>query len=91
MLGNTRSPHVGIAPRPTPPTAQPAKPAPDGTALLKPAEAARRLGVQERALERWRSTGGGPPYVKLGGKTLRYRTSDLEAFIASSVRRSTAG
>ena len=91
MLGNNRPTHIRTAPRPTPPPAQAAKPAPDDAVLLTPAEAARRLGVQERVLERWRSTGGGPQYAKLGGKTLRYRASDLEAFIAGSVRRSTAG
>jgi len=91
MLGNNRSTHIGTTPRPPPPQAQAAKPTPDDTVLLTPAEAARRLGVKERVLERWRSTGDGPAYVRLGGKTLRYRASDLEAFIARSVRRSTAG
>ena len=58
--------------------------------LLTPAEAAERLGVTERVLERLRMTGEGPDFVKLTSKTLRYRQEDLEAFVINNVRRSTA-
>jgi hypothetical protein len=62
----------------------------DGT-LLTPAEAASLLSVTEKVLERWRSTGDGPTYVRLTRKTIRYRTSDINAFISGNVRANTAG
>jgi len=82
-------------PRPPEPaeTSAPA-PAPStpagGGALLTPADAAKLLSVTDRVLERWRSTGDGPAYIQLSRKTIRYRGHDLAAFIAGSVRTSTA-
>ena len=57
--------------------------------LLRSDEAAGILNVKPTTLERWRMTGGGPPYLKLG-KVVRYRRSDLEAFAAASTRKSTS-
>lgn len=71
--------------------ATPAAHQPALASLLTPAEAAKRLGVGQRLLERWRSTGGGPCFVKMTGKTVRYRSEDLEAFISGNVRKNTAG
>jgi hypothetical protein len=48
------------------------------------------LGVTPKLLARWRSAGAGPPYVCLSRKTIRYRVGDLEGFVASRVRASTA-
>ena len=36
------------------------------TDLLTPAELAAMLGMSPRTLANWRSTGKGPPYVKIG-------------------------
>ncbi len=58
--------------------------------LLKPSEAAKRLGIGVRALERWRSTGDGPSYIRFTSKTLRYKLDDLQAFIAVSSRKNTS-
>jgi len=58
--------------------------------LLTPAEAAERLGVTERVLERLRGTGDGPDFIKLTSKSLRYRPEDVETFVISNVRRNTA-
>ncbi len=103
MLGNHRRPQLGggLKPMtqqpaaPTQPTAQMTEPAerprPATGGLLTPAQAAERLGVGERVLERWRSTGDGPVYVRLTRRMLRYRAEDLAAFVAGSLRRSTAG
>lgn len=60
------------------------------TDLLTPAAVARRLSVNTKMLERWRGTGAGPAVVRITHKTLRYRLEDVEAFIASRVRTSTA-
>lgn len=53
-----------------------------GELLLTPGEAAGRLRVSVRTLERWRAHGTGPPYVVVGGRSVRYARSDLAAWIA---------
>ncbi len=83
-------PQGGSTARPAPPTEGVAKPAMPGAGLLTPAEAAKRLGVDMRVLERWRGTGDGPAYVKFTSRTLRYRAEDLDAFVSGRVRRNTA-
>jgi hypothetical protein len=37
-------------------------------------------------LEKWRSTGVGPRYVKVGPRTIRYRKVDLDDFILANLR-----
>ncbi|WP_103707000.1 helix-turn-helix transcriptional regulator [Paraburkholderia eburnea] len=51
---------------------------------------AARWGVSEATLERWRSDGIGPRYLKLVGKVL-YRHVDVEAFEEASARAATPG
>jgi predicted DNA-binding transcriptional regulator AlpA len=58
--------------------------------LLLPTEVAALLGVGVRTLERWRSTGEGPRYIRLSRKTIRYQDASVQAFIASSDRANTA-
>ena len=84
-------------PRPLPPSAAPPAageqlplPLASRAVLLTPPQAADLLGVSARCLERWRRTGDGPPFVRLSTKSIRYRIEDLDAFVASSVRASTA-
>ena len=43
--------------------------------------AARLLGISNQTLEKWRSQNRGPRYVKIGGKSVRYKQSDLDAFV----------
>lgn len=57
------------------------------TALLTPREAARRLGVAERTLRQWRTDGTGPPHVRLGGRSYRYRPADIDAWIDAQLDR----
>ena len=45
--------------------------------LYRAAEAAALLKSNARTLERWRSTGTGPSFVKVG-RRVAYRRSDLE-------------
>ncbi len=47
--------------------------------LLTQKQLARRWALSERTLERWRCTGEGPTYVKLGG-LVRYRLADILAY-----------
>jgi hypothetical protein len=57
--------------------------------LLGPRELARRLRCAERTLERRRELGDGPPYCKIGG-LIRYRLSEVDAWLTSISRRSTS-
>jgi predicted DNA-binding transcriptional regulator AlpA len=57
--------------------------------LLEPAEVARRLRRPKNWLAKLRITGGGPKFLKIGG-AVRYRHSDVEAWLAGCERASTA-
>ena len=50
---------------------------------------ARRWDVSEATLERWRTEGLGPVFLKLQGRVL-YRMVDIEAFEIASLRSSTS-
>ena len=52
-------------------------------------ELAERWCISPRTLERWRWTGEGPQFVKVGGRVI-YRVEDVEAFEAARLRTSTA-
>ena len=60
--------------------------APDpSTRLLTSVEAAEQLRISRRTLERYRVTGTGPRYLKVGpGKRARvlYRATDVDAWLA---------
>ena len=58
--------------------------------LLNEKAAAEILGLSPRTLQRWRVTGGGPVYRKLGLTAVRYSEDDLAEFIAHGVRTSTS-
>lgn len=59
--------------------------------LLDEKEAAACLAIAVTTLRNWRSLGGkGPPYVKVGTRLVRYRRSDLAAFISSDFEKSAA-
>jgi hypothetical protein len=49
---------------------------------------AERWHVSEATLERWRSVGIGPQYLKMHGRVI-YREVDIEAFESSCLRTST--
>jgi hypothetical protein len=57
--------------------------------LLNQSEAARLLRLSTRTMERMRLQGNGPPFVK-ANRSVRYRLSDLEAYIAARVVSSTS-
>jgi excisionase family DNA binding protein len=57
--------------------------------LLTQRQAANLLCLSERTLERLRLQGGGPLYVK-AGRAVRYRETDLEAWIAARVVSNTS-
>lgn len=56
---------------------------------MKTAEAARYVRLSKPTLERFRLSGDGPTYIKLGG-AVRYRKLDLDAWLESRRTRSTS-
>jgi excisionase family DNA binding protein len=60
-------------------------------ALLTQREAAELLRTSERHLERLRIAGTGPKFLRLGKhKSIRYRPTDVEAWLASKIVGSTS-
>lgn len=51
------------------------------TRLLNEKEAAEMLRYSVRALQNWRLRGGGPKFIKVSGRSVRYAISDLNAWI----------
>jgi hypothetical protein len=58
--------------------------------MLTPDKAAKVLSLSVKTLANMRSAGGGPLFLKLANRTIRYRYSDLQVFIANSVKRNTS-
>jgi len=56
------------------------------------AQLADMIHVQPQTLRKWRITGSGPRFIRLGGKYGRvlYRLADVESWLSSQMRRSTA-
>jgi excisionase family DNA binding protein len=53
--------------------------------LLTRQEAARFLGISPKTLANWASTGRNHlPIIKIGGRLVRYRQSDLDAFATAN-------
>jgi len=62
---------------------------PKQTTLLPQQTVAARLGVTARTIERWRTEGAGPPFLKVG-RGVRYDEADLSAWLAAQRRLSTS-
>lgn len=54
---------------------------PASNASVESAVAAPMIGVEPQTLKLWRRKGIGPRYVKFGNR-VRYRVSDIEAWLA---------
>ena len=59
------------------------------TILLDERAAAAALGMTPRAMQEWRRSGGGPQYVRISSRCIRYRPEDLSAWAAERLRTST--
>ena len=57
--------------------------------FLSTRQAAARLSISARTLEKWRVGGAGPRYVKLG-RAVRYPAAELDAFVLRQMRDSTS-
>jgi len=62
----------------------------DVDALTTERQAANFLGVTARALQKWRTTGKGPLFVRISGRCVRYRRRDLLAWTEARLKSSTA-
>ena len=58
--------------------------------LVPEGQAAKYLAVSARTLRNWRTRGGGPKFVKMSGRCIRYRIADLRDWIEKRTRRSTS-
>jgi len=58
--------------------------------VLDTAGAAEFTGLGKPTLEKMRVRGDGPPYMKLGAKSVRYRADDLREWMAARVVTSTS-
>ncbi|GFE94725.1 helix-turn-helix domain-containing protein [Acetobacter persici] len=80
-------PKAGALVPPTQPPSEvsiPARPPTSPARILRPylrgGEAAELIGVSIRTLEKYRCTGGGPPFLKVGFRVL-YLREDVEAWL----------
>ena len=58
--------------------------------LITENEAAGFLGYTVRALQNWRVRGGGPHFVKVSSRSIRYRRRDLMDWAERHLRSSTS-
>lgn len=58
--------------------------------LLSEAEAATLTGLSRRTLQRFRVSGGGPLFVKLGTRRVAYARTAISTWISARTYRSTA-
>ncbi len=60
------------------------------TTLLKEKDAAKFLEVSARSLQGWRFKGGGPKFVKISHRSIRYRKKELIEWAEGKIRSSTS-
>ncbi len=62
----------------------------DPDRLIDEREAAGFLCYSVRALQNWRVRGGGPRFVKVSARSIRYRRRDLIEWIEDRLRNNTS-
>lgn len=58
--------------------------------LIPERDAADFLGYTTRALQNWRVRGGGPRFVKISARSIRYTRRDLMAWVNSKTASNTS-
>jgi predicted DNA-binding transcriptional regulator AlpA len=58
---------------------------PDGARLLLPEQVAGLTGLSTETLAQWRSQRRGIPYLKISHNCVRYRQSDLDAWVEARI------
>lgn len=56
-----------------------------GEVLLSPKEVANLLKVEVETLQKWRSVGKGPKYIKITPKIVRYYKEEIDDFIKRGI------
>lgn len=51
--------------------------------LLSPSEVCEIMGIRPGTLQKLRQRKKGPPFIRLGHRTVRYPESDLKAWLAN--------
>ncbi|MFH1070292.1 MAG: helix-turn-helix domain-containing protein [Candidatus Glassbacteria bacterium] len=49
--------------------------------LIDERQLAETLGMALQTIRNWRHTGHGPAYLKIGGRSVRYRLVDVREFV----------
>ncbi len=62
----------------------------DEDALLTEQQAATLLNVNPRTLQKWRINGGGPLFVRISRRCIRYRPKDVRNWAQHRVKSSTS-
>lgn len=57
--------------------------------LITPVQLAERFGMTTGALAQMRYRGSGPRFIKLGGRQVRYRESDIQSWLDQQTREQT--
>jgi phage terminase Nu1 subunit (DNA packaging protein) len=60
-------------------------------ALIDERDLSRMLGVSVRTVQAWRVKGGGPAYLKLNNRLIRYRVTGIKDWLAGQARSNTSG
>ncbi|PHS21046.1 MAG: hypothetical protein COA85_13450 [Robiginitomaculum sp.] len=58
--------------------------------LVTEKQAGKLLSVSPRTLRNWRTRGGGPCFVKISGRCIRYRVADINEWTKKRIKRSTS-
>ena len=59
------------------------EPEPEPPEYLTDKQLCEMLHIDERTTGRWRTDGGGPPYVRVGDRRVLYRRADVDAWLAA--------
>ena len=69
---------------------QPDAPANSQEALLTEQQAASLLNVNPRTMQKWRIQGGGPRFVRMSRRCIRYWPKDLRDWVQNRIKSSTS-
>lgn len=58
------------------------------TNLITPPQLSARIGIKETTLANWRVLGRGPRFIRVG-RSIRYRSEDVEAWLSGRTADST--
>jgi len=61
----------------------------DTDAIFTTKQAAEYLRLSQQTLETWRHKGIGPPYYKIGNRSIRYSRNDLWRYVTRNKKNST--